>query len=175
MPRVGQVRTVCSGMKFTCPHPTIVSLASGVGFSRAETEMPTTAECLKQRPYRWVRFHGIDGGSMDRSAATGHETATVERTTDDRARVLLEINNAIVSQLDLVKVLRAISACLRREIKHDLAGLALYDEQRHEPRLHALDFPVQISHEAGPADPACWDAGQPGVFYAEYRTRTAIP
>jgi formate hydrogenlyase transcriptional activator len=79
---------------------------------------------------------------MDHPAATGNEAAAVERTTADRARVLLEINNAIVSHLDLVKVLRAISTCLRREIKHDLAGMALYDEERHELRLHALDFPA---------------------------------
>jgi formate hydrogenlyase transcriptional activator len=79
---------------------------------------------------------------MDQSAATGHELASSDRITADRARVLLEINNAIVSHLDLVKVLRAISACLQREVKHDLAGLALYDEERHELRLHALDFPA---------------------------------
>jgi len=58
----------------------------------------------------------------------------------DRARVLLEINNAIVSHLDLAQVLRAISDCLRREIKHDFAALALYNQERHELRLHALDF-----------------------------------
>src|SRR5215475_15663493 len=79
---------------------------------------------------------------MDRFAATGHEPASGERAATDRARVLLEINNAVVSHLDLVEVLRAISACLRREIKHDLAGMALYDEERHELRLHALDFPA---------------------------------
>jgi formate hydrogenlyase transcriptional activator len=78
---------------------------------------------------------------MDQSGATGHELASSDRITADRARVLLEINNAIVSHLDLVKVLQAVSACLRREIRHDLAGMALYDEERHELRLHALDFP----------------------------------
>src|SRR5262249_57163666 len=78
---------------------------------------------------------------MDHPAATGHEAAAVERTTADRARVLLEINNAIVSHLDLVQVLRAISTCLRRKTKQDLAGMALYDEDRHELRLHAVDFP----------------------------------
>src|SRR5262245_31439330 len=78
---------------------------------------------------------------MDQSAAAGHELASRDRITADRARVLLEINNAIVSHLDLVKVLQAVSACLRREIKHDLAGMALYDEERHELRLHAFDFP----------------------------------
>lgn len=78
---------------------------------------------------------------MDLSAASRQEIRSSERATADRARVLLEINNAIVSHLDLVKVLHAISDCLRREIKHDFAGLALYDPERHELRLHALDFP----------------------------------
>ena len=63
------------------------------------------------------------------------------RPLAERARVLLEINNAIVSHLDLAQVLNAVSACLRREINHDFAGLALYDADRHELRLHALDFP----------------------------------
>jgi len=63
------------------------------------------------------------------------------RPSADRARVLLEINNAIVSHLDLVQVLRAVSDCLRREIKHDFAGLALYNEELKELRLHALEFP----------------------------------
>ena len=59
----------------------------------------------------------------------------------DRARILLEINNAIVSHLDLVQVLKSVSDCLRREIRHDFAALALYNAERHELRLHALDFP----------------------------------
>ena len=63
------------------------------------------------------------------------------RPLAERARVLLEINNAIVSHLDLAQVLNAVSACLRREINHDFAGLALYDADNHELRLHALDFP----------------------------------
>src|SRR5215468_11416617 len=66
--------------------------------------------------------------------------ATGVRKPADRARVLLEINNAIVSHLDLAQVLRAISDCLRREVRHDFAALALYNQERHELRLHALDF-----------------------------------
>lgn len=78
---------------------------------------------------------------MDGSATAEDGRQRVERAPADRARVLLEINNAIVSHLDLAQVLRAVSACLRREIKHDFAALALYNPERHELRLHALDFP----------------------------------
>jgi formate hydrogenlyase transcriptional activator len=63
-------------------------------------------------------------------------------SVSDRARVLLEINNAIVSHLDLKHVLKSVSDCLRREIKHDFAGLALYNADKNELRLHALDFPT---------------------------------
>ena len=63
------------------------------------------------------------------------------RPPSDRARLLLEINNAIVSNLDLAQLLKAVSACLRREIPHDFAGLALYDADLNQLRLHALDFP----------------------------------
>ena len=78
---------------------------------------------------------------MDRSADTDAGQPS-GRPPSDRARVLLEINNAIVSHLDLVQVLNAISACLRREIQHDFAGLALYDAESNQLRVHALDFPV---------------------------------
>src|SRR6478672_11549476 len=76
---------------------------------------------------------------MDR-LADSHAGQSSVRPLSDRAHVLLEINNAIVSHLDLAQVLQAISDCLRREFKHDFAALALYDAARHELRLHALDF-----------------------------------
>lgn len=77
---------------------------------------------------------------MNYSAGIGLSQAH-PRLPSDRARVLLEINNAIVSHLDLAEVLKAVSSCLRREIKHDFATLALYDAERNELRVHALDFP----------------------------------
>ena len=78
---------------------------------------------------------------MDDSADARGGSFTGERAPSDRARVLLEINNAVVSHLDLAQVLKAVSACLRREINHDFAALALYNPELHELRLHALDFP----------------------------------
>ncbi len=59
----------------------------------------------------------------------------------DRLRLLLEVNNALVSNLDLRELLTAIAACLRRVMHHDFTGLALYDSATHQLRLHALDFP----------------------------------
>jgi formate hydrogenlyase transcriptional activator len=59
----------------------------------------------------------------------------------DRSQFLLEINNMLVSNLDLPELLRAISLCLRRVIPHDLASLALYDEASNRLRVTALEFP----------------------------------
>jgi formate hydrogenlyase transcriptional activator len=59
----------------------------------------------------------------------------------DRLRLLLEVNNALVSNLDLRELLKAIAACLRRVIRHDYTALTLYDPARNEMRVRALDFP----------------------------------
>jgi formate hydrogenlyase transcriptional activator len=59
----------------------------------------------------------------------------------DRLRLLLEVNNALVSTLDLHHLLTAISACLRRVMNHDYASLGLYEPIAQQVRLQALDFP----------------------------------
>ncbi len=59
----------------------------------------------------------------------------------DRSRMLLEINNTLVSNLNLRELLSAISSCLRRVMPHDVAGLALHDQRIDKLRITALAFP----------------------------------
>ena len=59
----------------------------------------------------------------------------------DRSQLLLEINNTLVSNLNLRELLSAISGCLRRVMPHDVAGLALHDAQINKLRVTALEFP----------------------------------
>jgi formate hydrogenlyase transcriptional activator len=59
----------------------------------------------------------------------------------DRYQLLLEINNTLVSNLNLRELLSAISGCLRRVMPHDLAGLALHDPEINKLRVTALEFP----------------------------------
>ena len=59
----------------------------------------------------------------------------------DRSQLLLEINNTLVSNLNLRELLSAISACLGKVIRHDVAGLALYDSESNKLRASALEFP----------------------------------
>ena len=60
----------------------------------------------------------------------------------DRSQLLLEINNTLVSNLNLSELLSAISHCLNTVMPHDAAALALYDESLKQLRLTALDFPA---------------------------------
>ena len=59
----------------------------------------------------------------------------------DRSQLLLEINNTLVSNLNLRELFSTISGCLRRVIPHDFAGLALHDREINKLRLTALEFP----------------------------------
>ena len=59
----------------------------------------------------------------------------------DRLRLLLEINNTLVANLDLRGLFAATSSSLRRVIHHDYTSLALIDAETNQLRLHALDFP----------------------------------
>ena len=60
----------------------------------------------------------------------------------DRLNILLEVNNTIVSVLDLHQLLNAVSGSLRRLVPHEYASLSLYDPETQRLQIHALDFPV---------------------------------
>ena len=60
----------------------------------------------------------------------------------DRLSLLLEVNNAVVSALDLHELLNAVSASLRRLVPHEYASISLYDPKTERLLIHALDFPV---------------------------------
>ncbi|HKE56720.1 MAG TPA: hypothetical protein VKB46_08465, partial [Pyrinomonadaceae bacterium] len=53
----------------------------------------------------------------------------------DRLRLLLEINNAVVANLDLHDLLQAISQALGECVPHDFTGLAVYDERIGQLRI----------------------------------------
>ena len=60
----------------------------------------------------------------------------------DRLSLLLEVNNTVVSVLDLHELLKAVSDSLRRLVPHEYASLSLYDAESQTLQIHALDFPV---------------------------------
>ncbi|HEY6120878.1 MAG TPA: GAF domain-containing protein, partial [Pyrinomonadaceae bacterium] len=82
----------------------------------------------------------------DRQSQTLLATAEAER---DRYQLLLDINNATVTQLGLGNVLRATSDSLRKVIPHDSAAITLYDKETSQLRLHSFDLQYASDVEEG--------------------------
>jgi formate hydrogenlyase transcriptional activator len=59
----------------------------------------------------------------------------------DRLRVLLDVNNVLVTSLELPELFRGIVSTLQRVIHHDYTSLALLDPVTGLLKIHALDFP----------------------------------
>ncbi len=87
------------------------------------------------------------------SAQSAQQQLKYER---DRVQLLLEVNNAVVSHLDLREVFTAVSACLRKVIQHDGSALALCDTDTRRYRVHVLDFTNEKEFvEEGQVTPDC--------------------
>ena len=63
------------------------------------------------------------------------------RSKNERLKLLLDLNNAVVSNLDLRDLLRAIASSVRHVMKCDSVGVALPDPDDQRLRIHAVDFP----------------------------------
>jgi len=67
----------------------------------------------------------------------------------DRYQLLLDINNAVVTQLGLGNFLRATCESLRKVIPHDAASISLYDSETKQLRLHSFDLQYASDLEEG--------------------------
>jgi len=111
----------------------------------------------------------IDNVLHDEAAQAAQQHLARER---DRLKLLLDVNNAVVSHLDFRDVFAATAASLRRMLPNDYTSLALHEPEGDRFRLYALDFPVGkgllhegmvTSVEGTPAGVA-FRAGQPRLF-----------
>jgi formate hydrogenlyase transcriptional activator len=60
----------------------------------------------------------------------------------EQERLMLEINNAVVTILDLSELVKTVSASLRERLPHDAAGIALY-----EPELNQLREYTNVAYK----------------------------
>jgi formate hydrogenlyase transcriptional activator len=89
--------------------------------------------------------------SVASHVATAIESAIAIDTADsyqkqllnqrDRLRLLLEINNHIISHLNVNDLLRAASASIRKHFANDFAGFWIIDKERNRLDCAVLDFP----------------------------------
>jgi formate hydrogenlyase transcriptional activator len=63
------------------------------------------------------------------------------RLENDRLQLLLDVTNLVVSNLQLLELMRAISQDVRRVMQCDFASLSLPDAENKHLRHYALDFP----------------------------------
>ncbi len=59
----------------------------------------------------------------------------------DRLRLLLEVNNTVISHLELSGLFQAVSSALRDCFHHDYTGLWLFEEGTSQLRCVGMDFP----------------------------------
>jgi len=93
------------------------------------------------------------------------------RHEKDRLKLLLDLNNSIVSKLDLRDLLRDISASLRRLMQCDAVGVNLPDQETGELKLFALDFPgakgflrEEMTRPSGSLASEAFSTGEPRTF-----------
>ena len=129
-----------NGVKSACSLPlTTAQRRIGVmSFGRSTPHKHTEGEiAFLQQVARQVAVAVDNALNFERAQAYQRQLAQ-ER---DRLRVLLEVNNAVVSKLDLHGLLNAISAALRRVIHHEYTSLAVFEPATSKMRMLALDFP----------------------------------
>src|SRR3984893_1826824 len=93
------------------------------------------------------------------------------RGEKDRLKLLLDLNNSMVSKLELRDLLRVISASVRRVMLCDSVGVNLPDPETGELKLYALDFPGAkgflregMSHPPDSPPARVFSTGQPSTF-----------
>jgi formate hydrogenlyase transcriptional activator len=71
-----------------------------------------------------------------------HQAAEKQLASErDHLRVLLDVNTAVGSTLDLQQLLGVVAGALKRMMVVEYVTLALYDPERNKMRVHALHFP----------------------------------
>jgi formate hydrogenlyase transcriptional activator len=128
-----------AGMRSFCAFPLTSPLRrlGALGFTSREEDAfrDVDAEFLQQLANEVAL--AVDNTLHQQTAEQAEENLRHQR---DRLQVLLEINNALVSNLDPTALFGEIATRLRRVVAHDFTGLAIYDPERDGFELRALAF-----------------------------------
>jgi len=106
------------------------------GIARGEKFSPDDVELMTS-----VSSHvgvAVGGAIATHAAETYQRQLARER---DRLRLLLEINNQVITQLDVNELFRSASASIRKYFANDFTGFWLIDQQSNQLECALLDFP----------------------------------
>ena len=131
--RAHRIRSFCS-LPLSTAHRCLGTLAIG----RAERGAYSPSEIAFAQLVAAQVATAVDNALHSQEAQALQQQLTHER---DRLRVLLEVTDSAIANLELRDVLRAVSATLRRVMHCDAVGVQLLEAEHHQLRLYALDFP----------------------------------
>jgi formate hydrogenlyase transcriptional activator len=144
-----------NGVESFCSIPLTTALRrlGAMGFGSKQRRTYQEAELRFMQQVATQVALAVDNVLHDESAQAAQRQLTYER---DRTRLLLDVNNAVVSHLSLEDLFPAISDCLRKVIPHDGSALVLFDQETRRYRVHVLSFAKNESFiEEGIAERPC--------------------
>jgi formate hydrogenlyase transcriptional activator len=139
------------------PLTTAQRRLGAMGFGRLVPQRVTEGELQFMKRVACQVAVAVDN-ALNRESSQAYQTQLAHER--DRLRVLLDVNNVLVTSLELPELFRGIVSTLQRVIHHDYTSLALLDPITGLLKIHALDFPgrqgllkaeMTIPREASPA------------------------
>jgi formate hydrogenlyase transcriptional activator len=139
------------------PLTTAHRRVGALGFGRLVPQEVTDGELRFMQRVACQVAVAVDN-ALNRESAEAYQMQLARER--DRLRVLLDINNLLVSSLELPELFRGIVSTLQRVIPHDYTSLALLDPATGLLKIHALDFPggngllkpeLSVSRDSSPA------------------------
>ena len=124
-----------NGVKSFCTIPLTTALRrlGSLGFGSLTRTLYKEADLNFMQQVANQVAVAVDNVLHDQSVRSAQQALTRER---DRLQLLLDVNNAVVSRLDLDQVFTSVSACLRRLIPHEHSSLLLYEPETRRYRKH---------------------------------------
>jgi formate hydrogenlyase transcriptional activator len=170
-----------NGVQSYCVMPLTTALGrlGAMGFGSLQKHTYNDAEIGFMREVAKQVAVAVDNVLHEETARRVQQELARER---DRLRLLLEVNNAVVSHLDMDAVFASVSTSLQRVIQHDGCSLMLYEPETGTYRCHVLrvdrneSFTEEGRADHGMTSPGCMAISSrvPAVFGEEdLRTRFA--
>src|SRR5213080_169117 len=127
------------GMRSFCVLPLTTPLRrlGGLSFASQDEDAFSDADVEVLQELTSQVALAVDNTLHHEAAQRAQQELASER---DRLRLLLEVNNALVSNLEPRALFSAIATCLRRVVAHDYTSLAVYDGERNAFDMWALEF-----------------------------------
>ena len=129
-----------NGVRSFCvvPLTTAQRRLGAMGFGSLQARIYQTSEIAFMQQVAKQVAVAVDNALNSEAALAYQEQLTRER---DRQRLLLDINNAVVSHLELRDLFNSIASSIRSVMNADVISLTLLAPDTNELKLYALDFP----------------------------------